>query len=204
MEIDDLVEVACERAGSTDLGEDSWREPLEVLVHSWSTEAALNELGVAAATDLAVGFLTNRLRVEQWYARHPEIDEQEIVAPLFGLGLPRTGSTATSYLARPGPRPALAAGLGGGDAVPASGDGHRAHRPAHRRSPGRHRPHQRAVPGLRRHAPHRGGGSPGVPPAHGDGLPVADLRGAEPHPHVHAAGCSTATWSPRTGTTSAS
>ena len=29
---------------------------------------------------------------------HPEIDEQEIVAPLIGLGLPRTGSTALSCL----------------------------------------------------------------------------------------------------------
>ena len=98
MQIDQLVAAACERAGSTDLGEDSWREPLEVLIHSWNTEAALNDLGVSAATDMAVGFLANRLQVEQWYARHPEIDEQEIVAPLFGLGLPRTGSTATSYL----------------------------------------------------------------------------------------------------------
>src|SRR5207344_1189446 len=44
------------------------------------------------------GYLVNRLNVEQWYARHPEIDAQEIVAPLFGLGLPRTGSTALSFL----------------------------------------------------------------------------------------------------------
>jgi hypothetical protein len=49
-------------------------------------------------TDQIVGLLVNRLQVEQWYARHPEIDEQEIVAPLFGLGLPRTGSTALSFL----------------------------------------------------------------------------------------------------------
>jgi hypothetical protein len=38
------------------------------------------------------------LQIEHWYARHPEIDDQEIVAPLFGLGLPRTGSTALSFL----------------------------------------------------------------------------------------------------------
>ncbi|WP_426573738.1 sulfotransferase family protein [Aquihabitans sp. McL0605] len=98
LDIDELVEAACRQAGSTDLGPDSWREPLEVLVHAWNTEAALNEFGVSAATDMAVGFLANRLEVEQWYARHPEIDDEEIVAPLFGLGMPRTGSTATSYL----------------------------------------------------------------------------------------------------------
>ena len=98
MDIDELVAAARERAGSNDLGEDTWKEPLEILVASWNTEAALNELGVSAMTDLAVGFLTNRLQVEQCYAQHPEIDEQQIIAPLFGLGLPRTGSTATSYL----------------------------------------------------------------------------------------------------------
>ncbi len=48
--------------------------------------------------DQIVGLLVNRLEVERWYALHPEIDEQEIVAPLFGLGLPRTGSTALSFL----------------------------------------------------------------------------------------------------------
>jgi len=31
-------------------------------------------------------------------AQHPEIDDQQITAPLFGLGLPRTGSTALSFL----------------------------------------------------------------------------------------------------------
>jgi len=36
--------------------------------------------------------------VEDWYCRHPEIDDQAIEAPLIGLGLPRTGSTALSML----------------------------------------------------------------------------------------------------------
>ena len=98
MEIDQMVDTACERVGADDLGDDTWREGLEVLVRSLATEAALNEMGVSAMTDQIIGYLANRLEVEQWYARHPEIDDQEIVAPLFGVGLPRTGSTALSYL----------------------------------------------------------------------------------------------------------
>ena len=78
---------------------------LEVLVRALETEAALNELGVGAMTDQIVGYLVNRLRIEQCYAQHPEIDEQEIVAPLFGLGLPRTGSTALSFLLAQDPAP---------------------------------------------------------------------------------------------------
>ena len=65
---------------------------------SLTAESALNELGESVMIDQIVGLLVNRLEVEQWYARHPEIAEQEIVAPLFGLGLPRTGSTALSFL----------------------------------------------------------------------------------------------------------
>lgn len=98
MNIDQMVDAACERAGSDDFGADTWREGLEVLVRSLDTEAALNEMGVAAMTGQIIDNLANRLEVEQWYARHPEIDAQEIVAPLFGIGLPRTGSTALSFL----------------------------------------------------------------------------------------------------------
>jgi hypothetical protein len=98
MEMDQLVDTACERAGSDDFGGDSWRESLGVLVDSLNTEAALNEMGEAAMSDQIIGFLVNRLRIEQWYADFPEIDDQQIVAPLFGIGLPRTGSTALSYL----------------------------------------------------------------------------------------------------------
>jgi Sulfotransferase family len=95
---DELVAAACKRARSDDFGGDTWREGLEILVRSLNTEAALNEIGVGAMTDQILGYLVNRLQIEQWYARYPEINEQKIVAPLFGLGLPRTGSTALSFL----------------------------------------------------------------------------------------------------------
>jgi hypothetical protein len=96
--VDALIETATERAGSDDFGLDTWREGLDVLVRALNDEANLNELGEAVFADQLVGNLVNRLEIEQWYTRHPEIDEQEIVAPLFGLGMPRTGSTATSFL----------------------------------------------------------------------------------------------------------
>ena len=45
-----------------------------------------------------VGHLKQRLQIEDWYRRFPEIDDVPIKAPLIGLGLPRTGSTALSCL----------------------------------------------------------------------------------------------------------
>jgi hypothetical protein len=98
VDVDRLVDTACERAGSDDFGVDTWREGLEVLVQALNTEAALNAMGVDALSDQIVGHLVIRLQVEQCYHAHPEIDDQQITAPLFGLGLPRTGSTALSFL----------------------------------------------------------------------------------------------------------
>jgi hypothetical protein len=94
-----LVAAARARTGLDDFGdEDTWQEGLEVLVRALTTEASLNELGEAVFADQLTGYLTKRLEIERWYAEHPEINEQEIVAPLFGLGMPRTGSTALSFL----------------------------------------------------------------------------------------------------------
>src|SRR6476620_7928202 len=45
-----------------------------------------------------VNLLAQRLQIEDWYRRHPEIDDEAIDQPLIGLGLPRTGSTALSFL----------------------------------------------------------------------------------------------------------
>ncbi|MCU1450215.1 MAG: hypothetical protein JWP02_2385, partial [Acidimicrobiales bacterium] len=93
-----LVASACERAGHDEFGADTWQEGLDVLVWALVHEASLNELGEAVFADQIVGYLVNRLEVENWYARHPEIDDEEIAAPLFGVGMPRTGSTAVSFL----------------------------------------------------------------------------------------------------------
>ena len=96
--VDELVEAACVRVESDDFGEDSWQEGLGVLVEALNTEGSLNQLGERIFSGQIIDCLANRLQIEQWYERHPEINEQEIVAPLFGLGMPRTGSTALSFL----------------------------------------------------------------------------------------------------------
>jgi hypothetical protein len=89
---------AVAQTGLEDFGDDSFREGLEILVRSLRDEAQLNERGEAFLYPRIVGHLSQRLQVEDWYRRHPEIDEVPVVAPLFGVGLPRTGSTALSFL----------------------------------------------------------------------------------------------------------
>lgn len=94
----ELIAQARRATGLTGFGADGWQEGLEILVASANREARLNEAGRAMFAGQAVMLLMRRLEVEDWFARHPEIDEQEIVAPLLIVGLPRTGSTATHCL----------------------------------------------------------------------------------------------------------
>ena len=93
-----FMERACQQTGLTDFGEDSFREGLEILAAALDKEARLNALGRTSMDFQIVDLLIQRLQVEDWYRRHPEIDEGEITAPLIGLGLPRTGSTALACL----------------------------------------------------------------------------------------------------------
>jgi Sulfotransferase family len=95
---DDLMAQARSATALDDFGEDGFREGLEVLIASADAEARFTERGRTAFDGQIVNFLSRRLEVERCYAAHPEIDEQEIEAPVIGLGLPRTGSTALSYL----------------------------------------------------------------------------------------------------------
>jgi hypothetical protein len=92
------MSAATAQTGLGDFGEDSFREGLDVLVRSFQEEASLNETGEAVVYPRLVGHLVNRLQIEDWYRRHPEIDDVAIVDPLFGLSLPRTGSTVLSFL----------------------------------------------------------------------------------------------------------
>lgn len=93
-----LLDRARQQTGLDDFGEPGFREGLEILVNALDREARLNETGRAGTDAQITGLLATRLQVEEWYRRHPEIDAQEIIAPLIGLGLPRTGSTALACM----------------------------------------------------------------------------------------------------------
>jgi hypothetical protein len=92
------------KTGLVEFGDDSFVEGLEVLCGSIEKEARLNAVGERAVWRQLRQFLINRLEIEECYRRHPEIDEQRIVRPWFGLGLPRTGSSALNNLLSMDPR----------------------------------------------------------------------------------------------------
>ena len=88
-----LLREASEVTGLNDFGDDSFREPLAVLLKSLNDEANLNAGGRFGQYQRILNILINRLRVEAWIAKHPEILSEEILAPVVIIGLQRTGST---------------------------------------------------------------------------------------------------------------
>lgn len=96
--VNELLDEARSETGLEDFGGDSFREGLEILVESLQGEARLNAVGERAMRRQVIGHLSQRLQVEDWYRRHPEIADETLLPALIGLGLPRTGSTALSVL----------------------------------------------------------------------------------------------------------
>jgi hypothetical protein len=97
-EFDELLDEARRRTGLSRFGSDAFHEPLRRLLESVDHESRLTAAGLASFREVLLHALVNRLQVEDWYHRHPEIDDRSIVAPVFIVGFPRTGSTLLSYL----------------------------------------------------------------------------------------------------------
>lgn len=118
MDVTALEAAAVEATGLTDFGNPSYREGLEVYVDSLDREAGLSEIGVLAVEGNLVASLRNRLRVVDWRATHPEVAAERVHAPLFVIGLPRTGTTLLSALLAEDPRRRALRRWESGDLVP--------------------------------------------------------------------------------------
>lgn len=104
LHVDQIEEDARNQTGLEDTGGDYYREGLERLVTAMNEEGGLTELG-GVMQQMRLGMLlASRLRVEETYRLHPEIDDQVIEGPVFVIGLPRTGTTALSQLVAADPQ----------------------------------------------------------------------------------------------------
>ncbi len=87
-----LLEAARSATGLNDFGDDAWREPFGLLLKDME-QADLNLTGrLLARTDILQS-LVARLKMAEAEKQHPEILDQEVVAPIFITGLGRTGTT---------------------------------------------------------------------------------------------------------------
>ena len=90
---DDLLAKAAAETGLNNFGDNSFREPFDVLLYSLSNEANLNRAGRFIQYERVLNTLKNRLRQSEWVRLYPEILDEQISAPVVIVGLPRTGTT---------------------------------------------------------------------------------------------------------------
>ena len=88
-----LLEHAKTQTGISHIVDQGIVEALEKLLWSLNNEAQLTERGSRAAEQRILRILCNRVRMLRDFEAHPEIEEQQIVTPLFITGAVRTGST---------------------------------------------------------------------------------------------------------------
>jgi len=93
----DILDEAQDRAGFTD-GEAFVRQNLERLLGSLAAESMMSEQGFAGARRMFLNDTVNRLEGLKWLRDYPEIASEVIDAPIFLMGLPRSGTTFFQYL----------------------------------------------------------------------------------------------------------
>jgi hypothetical protein len=93
-----LLEAARRATGLDDFGEPWFREGLRALLASYEEGGHLTTFGRLRARNECIRLLANRLRIEDDRRRFPEIARERIAAPIFIVGLPRTGTTLLHHL----------------------------------------------------------------------------------------------------------
>ena len=88
-----LLTAATDDTGLSDFGDESFRQPFEVLVKALNEEAELNAVGRFMQYERILNSLKNRLRMEEYLKRNPEILEEELLPPVVIVGMTRTGTT---------------------------------------------------------------------------------------------------------------
>ena len=89
----ELIKEAQQQTGFDEFGEPSIHEGLEVLLETYDRNV-LDPDGRKRCRERVVMQLATRLKCENAFRTISEIDQQDIVAPIFVTGLPRSGTSA--------------------------------------------------------------------------------------------------------------
>jgi hypothetical protein len=90
---DELIRAARRSTGLRELGDESFRAPLAVLLDSLEHEARLHSVGRLIMKTRIVAALATRLRMHDYLRRHPGVRDLELAPPIVIAGLQRTGTT---------------------------------------------------------------------------------------------------------------
>ncbi len=103
MRASEYIAAAEKETGLTGFDSESFIEPFEFMLRCINQRPEAEGI-LKALNQEIMQSLINRLRVSDYLRQHPEIADAEIRAPIIVMGMPRTGTTAMSYLLDCDPR----------------------------------------------------------------------------------------------------
>lgn len=92
-DMNSLLQEAQEKTGLTDFGSNDFKPGLQKLLETYD-HSGYTEKGRHKNRKRVLDLLCARLRIENAFKLHPEIRHENIVAPMYLTGLPRTGTSA--------------------------------------------------------------------------------------------------------------
>ncbi|MET0912393.1 MAG: sulfotransferase [Acidimicrobiales bacterium] len=99
-----VLTAAVHRTGLDDFGPDDFRDRLGRWLGEVDRDRDRTGLGRLILFNDCVRYAANRLRIHDLLARHPDIHDEAIVAPIIVVGLPRSGTTHLVNLIAADPR----------------------------------------------------------------------------------------------------
>ena len=92
-----ILRAAARHTGFSDFGADAFREPLEYLCETvHNTE--FTPLARIIMRQSFIRAASNRLHLQQFLKRNPQVRDRKMERPVFVLGFPRTGTTVLQNL----------------------------------------------------------------------------------------------------------
>lgn len=97
LDVDSVLRAAQRKTGLQDFGDDAFI-PLMRRLFRYADAGRVTRLGEIALRQTAFASVSNRLRIEDYIQRHPEVEDIPIERPIFIVGFPRTGTTLLQNL----------------------------------------------------------------------------------------------------------
>lgn len=90
---DGVLDAARRRTGLDDFGPSDFERRLDLLVADYEADDGMSTIGRATVRKDLVRYACNRLLIEDYCKRHPEVVDERVERPLIVAGLPRSGTT---------------------------------------------------------------------------------------------------------------
>ncbi|RVT93573.1 sulfotransferase family protein [Sphingomonas crocodyli] len=93
LSIEAILGKARKDTGLTDFGPDDFRPRLARLVDEWNGDTRMTALNRMILFDVASRHAANRLLIQDYVKKHPDVHDEVIERPIIVVGLPRSGTT---------------------------------------------------------------------------------------------------------------